>query len=402
MVRGLGGGLGAVGLGGEGLSGLGGLRGSQPAGFGGVGAAALLGGRLAWTWVGGCCFFFGWRRFWVRLGFFGWSVGLPLSSSAGRLVAAAVCRGLLLSAEAVAVRPGWVPSCGGFSRSCLVGLVGVVWPLRVGLSPAGCPRVAWSAPSPLRRLGVGRLVGLVQRGSLDLWVCVGARSQGLGGGRGCGPVGRQVGFAGAWGRGFCFLLLVAVVLGLGSVGLRLVVGRVPPALVGAGRVVAAVVCRCLPLSAVVCRGRGRQTGPGALLRRRLPFARFWWGLLGLLGPSVWAFRLPGVPVRARCQTAREVLATPGAGFLATSAVACSAPSPLGLFVPLGLCPSSVLCPLRRGSVCFRLSPSLGLPVSGVLGGCGLCKPLRSKKKKKNRGTGRHQSGAATRHWHGTG
>ena len=71
-------------------------------------------------------------------------------------------------------------------------------------------------------------------------------------------------------------------------------------------------------------------------------ARFWWGWLGLFSPSVWAFRPPGVPVRARCQTAREVLGTPGAGFIATSDVACSAPSPLGLFVPLGLCPSFVL------------------------------------------------------------
>ena len=278
VVRGLGGGLGAVGLGGEGLSGLGGLRGSQPAGFGGVGAAALLGGRLAWTWVGGCCFFFGWRRFWVRLGFFGWSVGLPLSSSAGRLVAAAVCRGLLLSAEAVAVRPGWVPSCGGFSRSCLVGLVGVVWPLRVGLSPAGCPRVAWSAPSPLRRLGVGRLVGLVQRGSLDLWVCVGARSQGLGGG---GAADRSGGRSGLRGPGGAVSVLffwwrwfwVWVRLGL--------VGFLLPSSV---RVVlwqpsSAVVCRCLPLSAAVVAVRPGQVPSCGGVSRSLVFGGVCWGCL---------------------------------------------------------------------------------------------------------------------------
>ena len=237
-----------------------------------------MGGRLAWTWVGGCCFFFGWRRFWVRLGFFGWSVGLPLSSSAGRLVAAAVCRGLLLSAEAVAVRPGWVPSCGGFSRSCLVGLVGVVWPLRVGLSPAGCPRVAWSAPSPLRRLGVGRLVGLVQRGSLDLWVCVGARSQGL---RGGGAADRSGGRSGLRGPGGAVSVLffwwrwVWVWVRLGLVGFLLPSSvRVvlwPPS--------SAVVCRCLPLSAAVVAVRPGQVPSCGGVSRSLVFGGVCWGCL---------------------------------------------------------------------------------------------------------------------------
>ena len=152
------------------------------------------------------------------------------------------------------------------------------------------------------------------------------------------------GLAGAWGRGVWFLSSfgggVFLGLGLGSVGLRLVVGRSPPVVV----VGSCSSRRRLPLFAVVCRCLPRpwpSDRAGCPPAAASP-ARFWWGWLGLFSPSVWAFRPPGVPVRARCQTAREVLGTPGAGFIATSDVACSAPSPLGLFVPLGLCPSFVL------------------------------------------------------------
>ena len=205
--------------------------------------------------------------------------------------------------------------------------------------------VAFSAPSPVGRLGVRRLVGWVQRG---LGSCGGHPLAGLGGGfvprRGRGPSGRQVRLVGAWGRGVWFLSSfgggVFLGLGLGSVGLRLVVGRSPPVVV----VGSCSSRRRLPLFAVVCRCLPRpwpSDRAGCPPAAASP-ARFWWGWLGLFSPSVWAFRPPGVPVRARCQTAREVLGTPGAGFIATSDVACSAPSPLGLFVPLGLCPSFVL------------------------------------------------------------
>ena len=179
-------------------------------------------------------------------------------------------------------------------------------------------------------------------------VAGGTRSPGLGGGvvprRGRGPSGRQVRLVRAWGRGVWFLSSfgggVFLGLGLGSVGLRLVVGRSPPVVV----VGSCSSRRRLPLFAVVCRCLPRpwpSDRAGCPPAAASP-ARFWWGWLGLFSPSVWAFRPPGVPVRARCQTAREVLGTPGAGFIATSDVACSAPSPLGLFVPLGLCPSFVL------------------------------------------------------------
>ena len=146
--------------------------------------------------------------------------------------------------------------------------------------------VAFSAPSPVGRLGVRRLVGWVQRG---LGSCGGHPLAGLGGGRLC-PDGAAARLGGRFGllgpgvagSGFCLLLVAAffwvwVWVRWGSVwwlvGLLL--------LSSSGRVVAGVVCRCLPLSAVVCRGRGRQTGPGALLRRLLPlgFGGVGWGCL---------------------------------------------------------------------------------------------------------------------------
>ena len=232
--------------------------------------------------------------------------------------------------------------------------------------------VAFSAPSPVGRLGVRRLVGWVQRG---LGSCGGHPLAGLGGGgvvprRGRGPSGRQVRLVGAWGRGVWFLSSfgggVFLGLGLGSVGLRLVVGRSPPVVV----VGSCSSRRRLPLFAVVCRCLPRpwpSDRAGCPPAAASP-ARFWWGWLGLFSPSVWAFRPPGVPVRARCQTAREVLGTPGAGFIATSDVACSAPSPLGLFVPLGLCPSFVLLSVSAWVGLLSPLPLSRPPVVGVAWG----------------------------------
>ena len=119
-------------------------------------------------------------------------------------------------------------------------------------------------------------------------VAGGTRSPGLGGGLcpdgAAARLGGRFGLLGPGvaGSGFCLLLVAAffwvwVWVRWGSVwwlvGLLL--------LSSSGRVVAGVVCRCLPLSAVVCRGRGRQTGPGALLRRLLPlgFGGVGWGCL---------------------------------------------------------------------------------------------------------------------------
>ena len=142
-----------------------------------------------------------------------------------------------------------------------------------GAVPRGAARGA--AVGWLGAAGLGELRGAPARRAWGGGLCPDGAAARLGGRFGLlGP--------GVAGSGFCLLLVAAffwvwVWVRWGSVwwlvGLLL--------LSSSGRVVAGVVCRCLPLSAVVCRGRGRQTGPGALLRRLLPlgFGGVGWGCL---------------------------------------------------------------------------------------------------------------------------